>query len=282
MRFPKWYHLRAGDALAARMLLEGDGASIRAVRISGPPGVGKTSFAKALAETWEAEEVYFLAHHWTSEEDLFVKLDPARVAALAGGQRVELEDAYRPGVLLRATLASQEGPTVLTLDEWDKAPERADALLLDFLQTGRVLGPFGEEWRANPSRLAVVITDNGMRELAEPLLRRLFRLDMAFLPPNVEADIIRKKTGVPTGTARAITAFLWAVRREGETSPSLQEGTRVAENLPLCRSHKDAALLVKGLVCKTEADWEALTKKFPNPGATLWGEWLRGRREKHE
>jgi len=239
--------------------------------------VGKTALAHAVAEAMNAEEIYFLAHHWVSEEDLFVKLDPARVAGLAGGVYSEIEECYRPGVLLRAALSSRERPTVLVLDEWDKAPERCDALLLEFLQEGKVYGPFGECWEALPENLFVFITSNEMRELSEPLLRRALRYRMGFLPPEVEADLIRKGSGVPITVARLIVTFLNIIRTKGLTAPSLQEGMRLAQTLKVTESALDVRLLIEGWLCKTPEDWEALEKEVPQPHAVLWGEWKKVR-----
>ena len=274
---PSWYRPRRGDIMALRILTQRQGGGIRALAISGPPGVGKTAFAKAVAEALGAGLFYFLAHHWVSEEDLFVKVDPARVAGLAGGVFSEMEEAYRPGVLLRATLSSQERPTVLLLDEWDKAPERADALLLDFLQDGAVRGPFGEEWVARSENLLVILTDNGLRPLSEPLLRRVYRYRMGFLPPEVEADLIRRQSGVGVGVARTIVRMMTVVREKGVSSPSLQEGVRLAQSLPLCEGAEDVYHLVLGFLVKEDEDWEALQEAFgKHPEAVLWGERRRG------
>jgi len=275
---PSWYRTRREDEIILRALAHQNGG-VRALCIFGPPGVGKTALAHAVAEALSAEEIYFLAHHWVSEEDLFVKLDPARVAGLAGGVYNELEEAYRPGVLLRAALSSKERPTVLILDEWDKAPERADALLLEFLQEGMVYGPFGECWEASPERLIVFITSNELRDLSEPLLRRVLRYRMGFLPSEVEADLIRKQSGVPGNVARLIVGFMNAIRTKGASSPSLQEGIRLAQSLEVAESASDLRVLLEGWLCKVQEDYEVLRQEFKAPEAVLWGEIKRGGRK---
>jgi MoxR-like ATPase len=178
--------------------------------------------------------------------------------------------------LLRAALSSKERPTVLILDEWDKAPERCDALLLEFLQEGKVYGAFGECWEVCPERLLVFITSNELRDLSEPLLRRVLRYRMGFLPSEVEADLIRKQSGVPVAVARLIVAFMTAIRGKGASSPSLQEGVRLAQSLNVAESASDLKVLLDGWLCKVPEDYEALRQEFKSPEAILWGEIRRG------
>lgn len=270
-----WYRSRGADSLCAAALISAaERGDIAAALITGAPGVGKTSFAQALAESWGAQSMYMLAHHWVSDEDLFTRVDPARVAALAGGHDIQMQDAYQPGALLRAARASESGRVVLTLDEWDKAPQRADALLLDFLQTGIVRGPFGESWQARQNNLIVVITSNGLREISEPLLRRCYRYRMEYLAPNVESDVIRKSTGAPPGVCRAIVDALGKIRAAGESSPSLSEAVALARDLRLASSVAECAVLCVARLAKTQSE-EAIVKSL---ATIIWGEWRRAQR----
>ena len=174
-------------------------------------------------------------------------------------------------------MASQQGPVVVIIDEMDKAPERAETLLLDFLQTGRVHGPNGEVWQGVLKNLYIFITTNGLRPLMEPTLRRGFRLKMEFLPTNVEADILRKGTGAPTGAIRAVVRMANVIRTKGVTSVSLQEMRHLLEDMTVAKSTADVAVLLRGWLIKDAADSAALDGEFGGKAAAvLWGEWRRG------
>lgn len=322
--FPAWYQTRPEDEVVVRAwLLHARAAEyspdhhegLSTLVVYGPPGTGKTSLGRAVAEAQGWEILYFLAHHWVSEEDLFGTIDPARVAALAGGIEQDGEDAYVLGVLARAALLSWGQPLVLILDEWDKAPERADALLLSFLQDGQIvlqrafagairsfLGRHfpGKEaevartavriWggqihvRAKKDALLVLITSNGVRPISEPLLRRGIRHEMGFLPPEVEADILRRETGVPMGAARLIVRMMNLIRAmipEGASAPSLYEGKQLARAAQALRRGEMGDVrnpaevlnvLIRVHLVKNEVDAEALWGQLKNPGAILWGE----------
>lgn len=276
MDFPKSYTPRDSDRLFVATLLHRAGSGIAAGIITGAPGVGKTSLGAAMAEGIGGMHLVYQAHHWTADEDLFVKIDPARVAALAGGlHSIQIADAYRDGALLRAVRESERQPTVLVLDEWDKAPERADALLLEFLQSGTVRGPFGEMWTAKREKLFVIVTSNDLRPLSEPLLRRCYRYRMTFLAPEIERDIMRKATGAKVGVIKAISAAMLVIRKHGETSPSLSEGIALISALTMASTVSDVQQLATGYLTKTSRDEAAMKDHLPRFAVALWGEMRR-------
>lgn len=264
------YYLRPPEALALRALKIRGG--LKALVLEGPPGTGKTSFAEHLAKEQGASFLFYLCHHWTGDEEMFIGVHVGRVAA--GVEKAE--DAYEYGILSKAAFLSADVPVVVCLDELDKAPQRAEALLLDFLQHGRVYLPDGRKIQGNLENLTVVITTNGSRPLLEATLRRAFRLKMGFLPPNVEADLIRKSTGAPMGAVRVIVRMLNAIRKHGATAPSLQEGRCLAADLRACECAADARILIEGWLCKEPEDWAALRGQMgSHPESILWGEWTR-------
>lgn len=272
------YHLRKSEAVALRRLST-KSKTLRIAILEGPPGVGKTYFTECLARHIGAEYMYVQCHNWTSDEDLFVSVHVGRIAAGVD----KPEDAYEMGVLAKAAQASQQGQVVVCIDELDKAPMRAEALLLDFLQHGRVFGPARELYQGDLRQLVVIITTNGIRPLMEATMRRGFRVQMGFLPPNVEAEYLRKAAGLPQAVNRVIVRMANVIREKGETKPSLQEMTRLAEDLRdgSAQSAADVECLLHGWLVKEPRDWNALVEVLKaetnrTPQDVLWSEYTRG------
>ena len=155
---------------------------IKSILFRGPAGSGKTSLAEYIAELWGASCLYFLCHPWVTEEHLFKSVDLGKVA---------LKDPapYKNGILAEAAELSHSGKVVVVIDELDKTKEFVDNLMLDFIQNGRVEGANGVV-RANPDNIILFITSNDHRELSDPLLRRVAKFYIDFLPNEVEIDIL--------------------------------------------------------------------------------------------
>lgn len=264
------YHLRPAESLALRTMANRQG--LKVLILEGAPGTGKTYFAECLAKKENAKYFYYLCHHWTNDEEIFIGVHVGRVAA--GVDRPE--DAYEYGVLAKAAIASLEGKVVVCLDELDKAPQRAESLLLDFLQHGRVYMPDNSKLQGNLENMTVIITTNAVRPLMEATMRRGFRIKMEFLPQNVEADIIRKATGAKMGAIRVVVRMMAIIRANGVTTPSLQEGKQLVEDCAAAQSASDIELLIKGWLVKEAEDWEALVSEMgARPHSILWGEYRR-------
>jgi len=263
------YQLRRAEELALLALEKNK--QLKVVILEGAPGTGKTAFSQYLAEKWQAQYLYYLCHHWTSDEELFISINVGKV--VSGIQHEE--EAYQLGVLAQCAHLSQDKQVVLCLDELDKAPIRAESLLLDFLQHGRVILPNAKKIQGTLENITVVITTNGVRPLQEAILRRGFRLKMEFLAPNVESDIIRKETGAKMPAIRLVVRMMGIIRSKGSTTPSLQEGKNLIQDMEVASSASDVELLIKGWLVKEPEDWTVLCNEIPSPHKVLWGEWQR-------
>ena len=256
-------------ALAGALRPSGDGA--RAILLEGPPGCGKTSLGEAWASATAAPLVYALLHSWSGDEELFCGVDVA--AAVAGDAAHVRQD----GVLARAArLSHDHDSVVVVLDEVDKTPERTEALLLDWLQSGRVPVRPGEHLTTRLDRVVVLLTSNGQGELGDALLRRCRRVGVRPLPVDTTVRLIASRAGVPAGVAR----LAWKAAREvagRETVLSLQEGERLAGELwAVAESAADVRLSLAGWAARDE---DGRRRAERADVSALWGE-IRAQRRK--
>ena len=210
-----------------------------ALLLEGPPGAGKSALAGAVARATGRRLIVYQAHAWSDADELFVGVDVG--SAVAG----EAASVRQDGVLAVAARASHEGAgCVLLIDELDKAQERAEALLLDWLQSGRVPVAPGRHLSTRPSGCLVLITSNAAREHSAALADRVGRVWMDPLPVEVQVRLMAERSGHPEGLVRA----LWAVARDTAAADgaavSLRGGLRIMAGLALLEQVADLRHLV--------------------------------------
>lgn len=264
------YHARPGEALAARWIVRTVNA-LRAVLLVGAPGTGKTFFAECLSKGIDATHFFVPCHPWLSSEEMQQGIDIGQVAVGVNNA----DDAYLDGQLLRAVRATAQRKVVLVLDEVEKAGSRFYPLILDFLQNGRVPDARHKMHQANLSHLHVVLTANEEGDIPEAVKRRCFRVNMEFLPPAVETDVLRKSTGAPGGACRLLVRMANAVREKGESKPSLQELRYLLQARDLVSSIRETEALIEAFLIKEEKDREAVNAAVSKPAAALYGEFCR-------
>ena len=201
-------------SLAVNRLRRGMGA---ALLLTGLPGSGKTSFAKAMAAELGAGFHYYSCTP-NKQRDLLFDFDVSGI--------IKRENAWLKGPAWQAFEESAKGKfAVLLIDEIDKASQDFDAFLLRLLEEWSFASPEGEA-KADPSRIAVVITSNGRRKLRPEVLRRCQRIHVEVPTGDRLREIILQEAGraVPKGLLDLVVRMGEAVRKASEESaPSPKE-----------------------------------------------------------
>ncbi|MFD1052560.1 AAA family ATPase, partial [Kibdelosporangium lantanae] len=132
------------------------------------------------------------------------------------------EEFLLPRPLL--TAIRNTDPTVLLIDETDKADVEVEGLLLEVLGDFQVTVPELGTITAT-RRPFVVLTSNATRELSEALKRRCLFLHLDFPDSQRELDIVRLKVPeVDSALATSLVRVVGALRAlELRKSPSIAE-----------------------------------------------------------
>src|SRR5206468_9843316 len=161
-------------------------------------GTGKTELAKAVTEAANAELVRLQCYEGLDEARALYEWNYRkqllRIQAAGDGQKWEEthDDIFTEEFLLARPLLTairREDPTVLLVDETDKADVEVEGLLLEVLSDFQVTIP--ELGTINAVRRPfVVLTSNATRELSEALKRRCLYLHLDYPDQARERDIV--------------------------------------------------------------------------------------------
>lgn len=174
--------------LTARVQVALNTKPVAGAFLFGQAGTGKSFLPETLSKIMDVEYLFYQCFPGTREDDLMLKMVPSEKTTSG----IELYD----GVITQAVKLTSAGKKViLALDEWDKTRPSADSFLLDFLQTGRI-NFNGFSGKANLENLYLFVTMNDERDLSEPLLRRLPKIDFKHHHPSlVKEALVRTHKG---------------------------------------------------------------------------------------
>ncbi|MGD1218743.1 AAA family ATPase [Streptomyces krungchingensis] len=195
----------------------------------GDAGVGKTALASALAEAtgaplirlqcYEGIDASQALYDWDFPRQL-LHLRAAETAGVTDADRLEAELYDRRFLLARPLLRALETqPSVLLVDEVDRADDEFEAFLLELLSEYTVTVPELGTLRAE-SPPVVVVTSNRTREVHDALKRRC--LYHWFDHPGFarELSIVRRRLPEVTDRlAEQVTALVQALRAEDLLKP---------------------------------------------------------------
>ena len=166
--------------------------------VEGPAGVGKTALSTAVAEASGADLVRLQCYEGVDEARALYEWNHAKQLLRITAGREESWDEARTDIFSEEfllprpllTAIRNEQPTVLLIDETDKADVEIEGLLLEVLGDFQVTVPELGTIRAT-QRPFVVLTSNATRELSEALRRRCLFLHVDFPDAELEERIVR-------------------------------------------------------------------------------------------
>ncbi|MEU9852122.1 MoxR family ATPase [Streptomyces sp. NPDC047974] len=188
--------------------------------VEGPAGVGKTQLAKAVAEAADARLVRLQCYEGVDEARALYEWNHAKQLLRITAGRGESWDEARTDIFSEEfllprpllTAIRSEEPTVLLVDETDKADVEIEGLLLEVLGDFQVTVPeLGTITAAR--RPFTVLTSNAARELTEALRRRCLFLHIGFPEEELERRIVTLKVpGLDAALAASVVRVVGALR----------------------------------------------------------------------
>ena len=241
----------------------------RPLFLEGDAGVGKTSLAQALAQVTGAELVRLQCYEgidasqalydWDFPRQL-LHLRAAESAAIAT-DAAQLEHALydRRFLIARPILrAIEHSPSVLLIDEIDRADDEFEAFLLEVLSDNSVTIPEIGTIRAETPPL-VVLTSNRTREVHDALKRRCLYHWVAH--PSFDREVAILRGRLPDITERLAREVAGAARRMREADllkpPGVAETIDWAQALHLLGARSldpERAAATLGAVLKYQED----------------------------
>ncbi len=258
--------------------------------VEGPAGVGKTELAKVVAASLGAELIRLQCYEgldeakalyeWEySKQLLYTQILKDKISEVTEGTATLSEAVDRltaqddvffskrfilPRPLLYAIQADH--PTVLLIDEIDKADPEFEAFLLEILSDFQITIP--EIGTIQATRIPIVVlTSNNAREMSDALKRRCIHLYIDFPDKELELEIVRLKVPEAHAALREdLVSMVHEIRAlDLKKQPSISETLDWARALIIMNVDSLDADIVKdtlSTICKYEGDLRKAEKEL--------------------
>jgi MoxR-like ATPase len=234
--------------------------------IEGPAGVGKTELSRAVAQTAGAELVRLQCYEGVDESRALYEWNHAKQilriqSSTENSWEDTRQDVFAEEFLLSRPLLTairRSDPTVLLIDEVDKADVEIEGLLLEVLSDFAVTVP--ELGTITATRKPfTVLTSNGTRELSEALKRRCLFLHLDFPDADLERRILASRVPeLPEAIAEQLVRTVRVLRgMQLKKLPSVAETIdwgRTLLALGMDTLDDEAIRTTLGVVLKHQAD----------------------------
>ena len=186
------------------------------ILIEGPPGVGKTELAKAVAECLERDFFRIQCYEGITFEQIVGEWNYQKqllhLEAFKGTKNAE-ESIFEDDYFIRRPLLTSfmnDKPSLLLIDEIDKADEEVESFLLQALGEKQItvndLGTFDLQ-----NDLVVMLTSNAQRNLLEETKDRCLFLYISY--PKVEREMAIVKARIPNANDGLVKKVVNMVHR---------------------------------------------------------------------
>lgn len=237
--------------------------------IEGPAGVGKTELARAVAAAADGELVRLQCYEGVDEARALYEWNHAkqilRIQAANNETSSDWDkthaDVFTEDFLLSRPLLTairRDDPTVMLIDEVDKADIEIEGLLLEVLSDFQITIP--ELGTITASRRPfTVLTSNAARELSEALKRRCLFLHLDFPTPQLELQILATKVPqLPSSLAEQLVRVVgllraMALKKVPSVSETIDWGRTLVE-LGITSLDDEAVMSTMGVVLKHQSD----------------------------
>ena len=238
--------------------------------VEGPAGVGKTELARAVAEStgaglvrlqcYEGIDEARALYEWNHAKQL-LRIQAAGSDATHPAWDDTRDDVFSEEFLLTRPLLTairRDEPTVLLVDETDKADVEVEGLLLEVLGDFQVTVPELGTITAT-QRPFTLLTSNATRELSEALKRRCLFLHLDFPDAELERRIVASRVPqLPEALAEQLVRIIGVLRGlDLRKAPSVSETidwARTLVALGLDTLDDDAVRKSLGVVLKHRSD----------------------------